>query len=417
MLQTNWAGNYSYASRHVIEPRTLAELQESVRRTSTLKALGSRHSFNAIADTAGTHVSMAAFRDIAIDAAAGTVTVGAGVRYGDLAPTLTQAGFALHNLASLPHISIAGATATATHGSGIRNGNLATAVSALEFVDGRGELVSLSRRGNPDAFAGAVVHLGALGLVTRVTLDIEPAYEVAQQVYFHLPFAELEHHLEEIFSAGTSVSLFTDWQQSRATQAWIKRRLDRTFPPDDEAFFGAKRATAPVHPLRFHPAEACTEQGGKPGPWFERLPHFRMDFTPSSGAELQSEYFVPLEAGYQAIRAVEPLRDALTPLLFVTELRTVEADDLWMSMAHHQRSLAIHFTWKPEWEAVRALLPKIEERLQPFGPRPHWGKLFTMPGETVRAQYPRCEDFRRLTKQYDPEAKFRNDWLNRILEK
>lgn len=415
MQQTNWAGNHIFSSRETIEPQTLDEVQECVRRSARVKALGSRHSFDAIADTVGTHVSPAAFREIAIDAAARTVTVGAGVRYGDLAPVLTRAGFALHNLASLPHISIAGATATATHGSGTRNGNLATAVSALEFVDGTGELVRLSRKEDAETFAGAVVHLGALGVVTRVTLDIEPAYDVAQQVYLDLPFAELEDHLEEVFSAGTSVSLFTDWQQSRATQAWVKRRLDRTYPAEEETFFGARRATAAVHPLRLHPAEACTEQGGRAGAWFERLPHFRMDFTPSSGAELQSEYFVPLEAGFEAIRAVEGLKDSITPHLLVTELRTVDADDLWMSMTYQRRSLAIHFTWKPEWEAVKELLPRIEERLAGFEARPHWGKLFRLSGDTVSARYPRLADFRKMMKQYDPEGKFRNAWMERTL--
>jgi xylitol oxidase len=414
MQQRNWAGNYSYSSHEILEPQTVAEVQECVRRSARVKTLGSRHSFNAIADTVGTHISMAAFRGIEIDTAARTVSVGAGVRYGDLAPVLTRAGFALHNLASLPHISIAGATATATHGSGNLNGNLATAVNGLEFVDGTGEVVHLLRE--KETFAGAAVHLGALGVATRVTLDVEPSYEVAQQVYFDLPFVELKRHLEEIFSAGTSVSLFTDWQQSRATQAWVKRRVDRTYPAEEKTFYGAKRATAAVHPLRFHPAEACTEQGGKPGLWFERLPHFRMDFTPSSGEELQSEYFVPLEAGYEAIRAVEELRDSITPHLFVTELRTVEADDLWMSMAYQRRSLAIHFTWKPEWKAVESLLPRIERRLEEFGARPHWGKLFTLSGEAVQARYSRAEDFRRLMRKYDPDGRFRNDWVDRIME-
>lgn len=375
IMQTNWAGNYKYSSPRRIEPRSMEEIQDLIRRNMKLKAVGSRHSFNGAADTSGPQISLPALNTIEIDAASATVRVGAAVRYGDLAPVLARSGYALHNLASLPHISVVGAVATATHGSGTLNGNLATAVVAMEFVAGTGEVVHLSRRDNPGLFEGAVVHLGALGIVTSVTLALEPAYDVAQRVYFDLPFAQLETSLEDIFSAGYSVSLFTEWQNSRATQVWIKRRVDPTCSPlPQDTFFGAKPAAVPVHPLRFHPVEACTEQGDKPGAWFERLPHFRIEFTPSSGEELQSEYFVPLDRGYEAIRAIESLRDQITPHLFVTELRTIEADDLWMSMAYQQRSLAIHFTWKPEWPAVRALLPQIESRLQPFTPPPTLGK-------------------------------------------
>lgn len=415
-MQTNWAGNYKYSSPRRIEPRSMEEIQDLIRRNMKLKAVGSRHSFNGAADSSGPQISLPALNTIEIDAASATVRVGAAVRYGDLAPVLARSGYALHNLASLPHISVVGAVATATHGSGTLNGNLATAVVAMEFVAGTGEVVHLSRRDNPGLFEGAVVHLGALGIVTSVTLALEPAYDVAQRVYFDLSFAQLETSLEDIFSAGYSVSLFTEWQNSRATQVWIKRRVDPTCSPlPQDTFFGAKPAAVPVHPLRFHPVEACTEQGDKPGVWFERLPHFRIEFTPSSGEELQSEYFVPLDRGYEAIRAIESLRDQITPHLFVTELRTIEADDLWMSMAYQQRSLAIHFTWKPEWPAVRALLPQIESRLQPFTPRPHWGKLFTTAPEHLHAAYPRLGEFRALMKQYDPESKFRNDFLEQLL--
>ena len=409
--RTNWAGNYTYSAPNLIEPQSAGGVQAAVRDHRHLRALGSRHSFNGIADSVDSQLAPAALKSIEIDSPARTVTVGAGVRYGDLAPLIDARGFALHNLASLPHISVAGAIATATHGSGIQNGNLATAVSAFEFVAANGEFVRLSRADHPDVFSGAAVHLGALGVLTRVTLDMQPTYQVAQTVFLDLPFAQLEHHLADVFSNGYSVSLFTDWQQSRATQVWIKRRTDRSAPALGPDFYGARRATVKMHPITGHPADACTEQLGIPGPWYERLPHFRMNFTPSSGRELQTEYFVPLDRGYQAIRAVETLRDRITPHLFVTELRTIAADDLWMSMAHQRLSLAIHFTWKPEWPAVRRILPAIEAKLAPFGPRPHWAKLFTIPGPTLDRQYPRLPDFRALAAKYDPDGKFRNEFL------
>jgi len=409
--RTNWAGNYTYSAPNLLEPQSAGEIQSAVRGHRHLRALGSRHSFNGIADDAENQIAPAALKSIEIDSHAGTVAVGAGVRYGDLAPVIDASGFALHNLASLPHISVAGAIATGTHGSGMQNGNLATAVTGVEFVAANGELVRLSRASDPEVFAGAAVHLGALGVLTRVTLHLQPTYQVEQTVYLDLPFAALEHHLTDVFGSGYSVSLFTDWQHSRATQVWVKRRTDRSEPPLGPDFYGARRATVKMHPITGHDATPCTEQLGIPGPWYERLPHFRMNFTPSSGRELQTEYFVPLDRGYEAIRAVESLRDRITPHLFVTELRTIAADNLWMSMAHERPSLAIHFTWKPEWPAVRQILPEIEAKLAPFGPRPHWAKLFTISGPALERQYPRMGDFRKLAAKYDPEGKFRNEFL------
>jgi xylitol oxidase len=410
--RTNWAGNLTYSAPNLLQPSSIEELQNAVRSHHHLRALGSRHSFNAIADDAENQISLHALNSIDLDPAAKTVTVGAGIRYGDLAPVIDARGFALHNLASLPHISVAGAIATATHGSGLHNGNLATAASAIEFVAANGDLVHLSRPSDPEKFSGAAVHLGAVGVLTRVTLDVQPTYQVAQTVYLDLPIAQLEHHLEEIFAAGYSVSLFTDWQNGRITQVWIKRRTDRTDSPElGPDFFGAHRATQNMHPILGHTAEACTEQMGVPGPWYERLPHFKMNFTPSSGQELQTEYFVPFEHAYPAIRAVETLRDQITPHLFVTELRTIDADQLWMSMAYQRRSLAIHFTWKPEWPAVKEILPQIEARLAPFHARPHWAKLFTVPPAQLDALYPRLADFKTLAARYDPNGKFRNHFL------
>jgi xylitol oxidase len=318
----------------------------------------------------------------------------------------------VHNLASLPHISVAGACATGTHGSGLHNGNLATPVAGLEIVTADGAVAHLTRENGDVRFPAWPVGLGALGVVTSVTLDVQPAFQVAQSVYQNLSFDRLKGHLEDVFSAGYSVSLFTDWQNRQVTQVWIKRRL----APGDAnkwapEFYGATLAKEKLHPLAGHPAEACTEQQGIPGPWYERLPHFKMNFTPSSGQELQSEYFVPFDRGYDAIIAVEKLRDRITPHLFVTELRTIAADTLWMSMAYERPSLAIHFTWKPEWPAVKEVLPQIEAALDPFEPRPHWGKLFTLAPGKLQSRYPRLNDFEKLARRFDPDGKFRNDFV------
>src|SRR6266851_8353688 len=411
--RTNWAGNYTYSTKNLDLANTVEDVRHSVLEHSHLKALGARHSFNGIVDSTVEQISLKHFDQIELDTTAKTVTVGAGVTYGQLAPYIDSRGFAVHNLASLPHISVVGACATATHGSGSKNGNLSTAVRAMEIVTASGDVLTLSREKLGDKFPGTVVGLGALGVITKITLEVQPTFQMTQVVYKNLSFSQLEHHLDDIFASGYSVSVFTDWQNHRATQVWIKRRVDQGLHADPNTnFYGATPATRNLHPLAGHSAENCTEQMGIPGPWYERLPHFRMNFTPSSGAELQTEYFVPRERGYEAILAVEQLRNQITPHLFITELRTIDADNLWMSPCYKRPSMAIHFTWKPEWPEVKKVLPLIEEKLAPFDAKPHWAKLFTVPPSRLKSLYARMPDYQALLKQYDPGGKFRNEFLD-----
>jgi xylitol oxidase len=410
--RTNWSGNYTYSTDHLLLPTTVEEVQKAVLSCDQLTALGTRHSFNGIADSKANQISLKHLDSMTLDEKSRTVTVGAGVTYGVLSPYLDSHGYALHNLASLPHISVAGACATATHGSGIHNGNLSTAVAGLEIVTADGKVVTVSKEKDGDQFLGKVVALGGLGVVTKVTLHVLPTYTMSQVVYENLSFDQLENHLDDIFGSAYSVSLFTDWQNHRATQVWIKRKVDGGAPAKLEPeFYGAKLATKKLHPITGHSAESCTEQMGIPAPWYERLPHFRMNFTPSSGAELQTEYFVPRSNGYEAIRAVEELRDKITPHLFVTELRTIAADELWMSPCYKQDSMTIHFTWKPEWPEVKEILPQIEEKLAPFHAKPHWAKLFTIPPSRLQPLYEKLPEYQTLLKKYDPAGKFRNAFL------
>lgn len=414
--RTNWSGNYVFQAPLLIEPATVAEVQEAVRSAEHIRALGTGHSFNGIADSSVAQISTTRLRDVEIDTDAETVRVGAGVRYGDLALQLDAAGLALHNMASLPHITVGGAVATGTHGSGPGNGNLATSVQAIEMVLADGTPRRLSRKDDAAQFPGAVVALGALGIVTHLTLALQPSFAMTQTVYEGLPFDVLEGHLVEVMSAGYSVSLFTDWHGGRVHQVWIKQRAQHggvTEPPPE--FFGATLAKTKLHPLTGQPAEACTDQEHTAGPWYERMPHFKLNFQPSRGDELQSEYYVPMSQGYAAIRAVERLRDRLAPLLYVTELRAVAADDLWMSGQFERLSLAIHFTWRLAWHEVLAVLPEIEAALAPFAARPHWGKVFTMPGERIAELYPKAKDFKQLVAELDPAAKFRNPYLAAVL--
>ncbi len=412
---TNWAGNLVYGTDRLYSADSLQQVRNYVKKESSLKVLGTRHCFNNIADSRYNLLSLKPMDEVVeLDTHAATVTVGAGITYGQLSPYLHSKGFALHNLASLPHISVAGACSTATHGSGEKNGNLATAVSGLEFVTAAGDLVKLSRQQDRETFQGAVVGLGAVGVITKLTLDIQPTFMMQQYVYENLPLDEVKGHFDAIESSAYSVSLFTDWQKQRMNEVWIKSRVEnrRSFAAGP-TFFGAKLATKNLHPIAELSPENCTEQMGVPGPWFERLPHFRMGFTPSAGKELQSEYFVPRQHAVEAILAVERLRDLIGPTLMISEIRTVAADNLWLSPCYKQPCVTIHFTWKQDWPAVSKLLRVIEKELAPFNARPHWGKLFNTSPVALKSIYEKLPDFIELSTKYDPHRKFRNEFLNK----
>ena len=411
---TNWAGNLTYGTANIFTPTSVQEVQEFVKRFAKLRALGSKHSFNSIADSNKGLVSTSGLnRILNLDKAASTITVEAGIKYGELCGYLHENGYALHNLASLPHISIAGACATATHGSGVLNGNLATQVAAIEFVNADGDVVKLSRKDSE--FNGAVVGLGALGIVTKITLDLLPTFNMRQVVYRNLPMGALEENFEAIMSSGYSVSLFTDWKNKNINEVWIKSRAeDKSSNAQSPEFYGAKLATQNMHPIENQPAENCTEQMGIAGVWYERLPHFKMGFTPSAGKELQAEYFVPIERGYEALMAVERLHEKISPHVFISEIRSIEADDLWMSPCYKKKCVAIHTTWKQE-DAVMNLLPLVEQQLAPFNPIPHWGKLFTLAPSFIQSKFEKLKDFKQLMNQYDPKGKFRNEFLDKNL--
>lgn len=415
----NWAGNLEYGTTKLYEAKSTEQVSEFVKKHSKFKVLGTRHCFNKIADSKDEFISLTQADElIEISQDGKTVTVNSGLKYGQLSPILDKKGYALHNLASLPHISVAGACATATHGSGNKSGNLSTAVSRMEIVTGAGETIKLTKEKDGQKFLAAVVNLGAIGVVTKVTLDIQPTFEMNQYVYQNLPFSALKDNFEAIEAKGYSVSLFTNWQSGDIAEVWVKRKIEKgeNYKPDAE-LFGAKLATKNLHPIPELSAENCTVQMGVPGPWYERMPHFKMGFTPSSGVELQSEYFVPRKNAVEAIMAVYKLADQVGPHLMTTEIRTIAADNLWMSPCYKQDSVAIHFTWKQDWPNVSKLLPIIERELAPFNARPHWGKMFTMAPARLQSLYEKLPDFQKLIKEYDPQGKFRNEFLNTYIYK
>lgn len=416
MNERNWAGNLTYRAATLAHPTSVDEVRAVLAQGGPVRVLGSRHCFNDIADTDGTLIALDRLPVVfEVNEERDAVRVSAGLRYGDLAPLLDAEGLALANLASLPHISIAGAVATGTHGSGDANGSLASAVRALTILTAAGEVRSL-RRGD-EGFDGAVVSLGALGVVLDVTLDVEPAYDVSQYVFEHPSWDAVLADFDEVTAIGTSVSLFSTWERTDfVDQIWVKQRQPEAREAARESLFerlGAEASVAKRHPILGVDPIACTEQLGVAGPWFERLAHFKLEYTPSAGAEIQSEYLVPRADAVAAIQSVRMLAGQIAPLLLVNEIRTVRADDLWLSSSSGTDAVGIHFTWKPEEEAVRALLPTIEAAL-PETARPHWGKVFTLDAAEVRSRYPRWQDFAALAAAYDPERRFVNPYLERL---
>ncbi|MFC6041690.1 D-arabinono-1,4-lactone oxidase [Nocardioides hankookensis] len=410
-MERNWAGSHVFGAAEVRRPTSVDELGGIVAGHDRVRALGTRHAFTDLADTTGVLVETSGLGgDVEIDADRRVVRVPGGLRYGDLAGHLARHGWALATMASLPHISVAGAVATGTHGSGDRTGSLAAAVAGLELIGPDGGLRRIER-GDAD-FDGHVVSLGALGVVTEVTLDVEPTYDVRQDLFTDLPWAVAAEHLDELTASAYSVSLFTDWVSGTVQQVWLKSR--GTEPPVD--LWGSGPATTTLHMLAGAGIEAVTEQGGVPGPWHQRLPHFRMEFTPSRGEELQSEYLVPRDRVHEAIDRLRGLAPSFAPLLQVSEVRTIAADDLWLSGAQGHDVVGLHFTWIRDVPGVYAVLPAIEDALLPLGGRPHWGKCFAAGADALRPLYPRFDDFRALVRRVDPGRKFTNSFLGRTLD-
>ncbi|GAA4161349.1 alditol oxidase [Gryllotalpicola daejeonensis] len=418
--EVNWSANYAYRAQTIARPRTISELQELVKQAtdaSPLRALGTRHTFNDVADpgSAGTLVNLAELpATVEIDAERRVVRVPAGLRYGDVAIALEQQGWALHNLASLPHISVAGAVATATHGSGSGNANLSSRVAALTFVDGSGELVTL-RRGDAD-FDGAVVAFGSLGIVVELELDIVPTFEVAQTIYLGVPYERISQALDLAYS----VSVFTDWSPESINQLWVKAAVEAPAAEASVRELGATPALHKMHMIAGQDAAATTEQFGAPGPWHERLPHFKLEFQPSAGEEIQTEYLLPRRHIAAAVDAARALTEQITPLLMISEIRAIAADSLWLSTAYStgdddwaDGAVAFHFTWKREQAAVEQASALLEAALAPFGARPHWGKVFT-DAARVPGLYPKFEAFQALVEKYDPRGVFRSDYTRRL---
>jgi xylitol oxidase len=404
----NWAGNIEFHAVRVEHPRSLDELGSLVASNQRVRALGTGHSFNDIADTTGIMIRLDQWQTSMISGD-GSITVAAGQRYTDIVGELHERGLALANLASLPHITLGGAVATGTHGSGDALRNLSAAVVGLRLVTGRGEALWLAQE-SPD-FAGAVVSLGALGIVTELALRVEPGFEVAQQVRLAVPLDEIGASWDEVFGAAYSVSAFTSYVDGLAN-VWLKRRTDGRGSRSD--WLGGRTAEQPIHPIPSVDPAACTPQLGEPGAWHERLPHFRADHVPSVGNELQSEFFVDRAEAPAALDALRGIAHIVGPVLHISELRTIRGDELWLSPAYGRDSVGFHFTWIRDVAAVLPVVAEVEKALLPLGARPHWGKVCTVDTAEIRARYPRAADFTALVRRLDPEGKFANRYTTTL---
>ena len=406
----NWSGTVTFQDSKTLAPNSVDELAKIVATEAKIRARGSAHCFNAMADTDAVSVTFENMaQEIVIDKDRAIVTVLAGMKYGELAVALHDRGWALHNMASLPHISVAGAIATATHGSGVGNGNLATAVRGLEIVLPDGNIKTVTSQ-DPD-FAGFVVGLGLVGIVSKVDLAIEPTFNIEQTVYRGMSRETYAANLDEIMSLAYSVSYFTTWAAAGGGEVWAKFRSGSKAPA---GLFEAYPATSNRHPLPGLNPEPCTEQMAVSGPWHLRLPHFKMEFTPSAGDEIQSEFFVDRKDAPAAIAALEKIAPQINEILWVTEIRAIAADELWMSPHYQRDSIGIHFTWK-KVDAVYEFVKVVEAVLAPFKYRPHLGKVFSASPEYLKSVMPKIDDFMKLLQQIDPANKFGNAFTDNLL--
>ncbi len=410
MAKQNWATNINFHDAQTLHPKSISELAEVVSSSEKIRARGSAHCFNTIADTRHTAVVLDAMpSELEIHAETNTATINAGMNYAVVSEFLHARGWALHNLASLPHISIGGAVATGSHGSGIKNGALHTAIKSVNLMGPDGTIRTLTR-GVDSEFYASVVALGLPGIATSFEVDIQPTFEIFQTVYGNMPVKTFGENIVEVLSGAYNVSYFTTWGGEKVGDVWFKSKT-----PTPDSYFGTPARSEKAHPIFGVDPTASTEQLGVPGPWHLRLPHFRIDANPSAGNELQSEFFVPSERAAEAFAAVEKISHNFGEKLLVTEIRSIAADDHWMSPANGRETVCIHFTWKNDYE-VPYLVSLIEDALLPFGFRAHLGKVFNIDGDHLRTVYPKFDDFRDYVRACDPSGKFQNEFTTALLQ-
>lgn len=409
LMLSNWGGNLVYGSGAIEAPATIEELSEIIR-SGKVRPIGTMHSFSKVVVGEGTLVSAAGLAfEPALDKASSTVKVSAATRFGDLALFLEKNGVALKNMGSLPHISIAGAAATGTHGSGDKNQILSSSLSAYSFLNSKGELVRYQR--GDENFEACRVGLGAYGLWVSVELDVVPSFQIRQDVYLDIPWEVFYEDPTNLTSAGYSVSLFTKWGEVSIDQVWVKAL------PGDKAglpIAGISPEKTSRKELAPGVGDNLTQQGGVEGPWLDRLPHFRLDATPSAGNEIQTEYFIQRKNIVGAVKAVNKIAEQINHTLIITEVRTIAQDDAWLSPMNRGDSVALHFTWVNDTPAVDKAVAALEEVLAEFDPIPHWGKVHHFDKSKLEKVHARLGKARAVFDELDPEGVFNTEYLKSL---
>ena len=407
----NWAGNLTFSAREFIEVNSISKLQQVVSSSQAVKVLATGHSFNAIGDTTETLISIKNLSNgIEIDSQNAQALIPAGMAYADAARYLESNGWAFSNMASLGEVTIAGAISTGTHGSGSNNGVLSTSVVGLEIVLGSGELITIDQS-NSEEFAGFVVSLGALGVFTKIKMKIIPSFSVKQFVYENIGIQVVAENFDTVFNSAYSVSYFSNWAKNSTGQIWMKFLDDSSSDNLSDNWLGANQAKAKQHPVKINNPDPCTDQLGISGKWLYRLPHFKLDSSPASGDEVQTEYLVDRKYVNEYIQDLRAIGDEIAPRVYATEIRTIKSDELWLSGAYQRETVGFHFTWKKS-DTLVDFLPRIEEILGKHHGRPHWAKLFSVRSDELSARYPKYSDFEALLKKYDPKQKFRNKFID-----
>ncbi len=408
----NWAGNLSFSSKEFIEIDSVKKLQTIVSNARGIKVLASGHSFSDIADTKDTLISIKNLSfEIGIDSNKREALVPAGMQYSDVSRYLEKHGWAVSNMASLGEVTIAGAILTGTHGSGSSNGILSTAVIGFEMVLESGSILTTDRENSSD-FPGFIVSLGALGVFTKYKLKIVPSFSIRQVVYENINIESIANNFDLVFDRAYSVSFFSNWAQNSTGQIWMKF-LDDSKPFNISSdWIDGNLAKVKQHPVKINDASPCTDQLATSGKWLDRLPHFKLNSSPVSGDEVQTEYLVDRRYVKQYISELAEIGDEIASKVYTTEIRTIKADDLWLSGAYERETVGFHFTWRKSDSLVN-FLPKIESILGKHDGRPHWGKLFDVPKDKLPSRYPKFSDFEVLLQKYDPNKKFRNNFINK----
>ncbi len=408
----NWARNLEFSAGEFLEINSISQLQEVINNSDKVKVLGTGHSFSPIADTSGSLISIKKLDpEIHIDSKMQTVSVSAGTSYAQLARYLEANGWALENLASLGEITVAGAIMTGTHGSGSSNTVLSNAVVEIEMILASGEKLLLNQQ-NLEEFNGFIVSFGALAVFTRLKLKIVKSFSIKQIVYENITSKSVSEYFDEIFDNAYSVSYFNSWAKNSTGQIWMKFLSDKDTSTLPKNAFGGNLAVANQHPVKVNDPSTCTEQMGAPGKWLYRLPHFKLDSSPASGDEVQTEYLVDRKYVKEYIEELSLIGDEIADKVYATEIRTIKADNLWLSGAYERPTVGFHFTWKKSAD-IETFLPKIEQILGQNGGRPHWGKLFSTNKNQLITRYPKFSNFQQLLKKYDPDGKFRNQFIDR----